>query len=222
MAESQDEQRYYPNKFARIYLTAIEDLVGKNGLAAVLNLAGLGHLVDNYPPDDLNGEFSFDDFAGLNQAIEDIYGQQGARGLCLRAGRATFTYLVEDGTLMEGLPEVAFGFLPLGAKIKVALASMAEAFSRLSDETDRLEEDEDNFIYIIDDCPICWGRNSEVPICYGATGILQQSLAWASERQTFDVAETECIAKGDDTCTFVIAREPLAPEEDTASREPET
>ncbi len=30
---------YYPNKIARIALTAIEDVMGKNGLNAILNLA---------------------------------------------------------------------------------------------------------------------------------------------------------------------------------------
>ena len=37
---------YYPNKIARIALTAIEDVMGKNGLNAILNLAGLTHLID--------------------------------------------------------------------------------------------------------------------------------------------------------------------------------
>ena len=44
---------YYPNKVARIYMLAIEDVMGRNGLKAVLNLAGLTQLVDPYPPDTL-------------------------------------------------------------------------------------------------------------------------------------------------------------------------
>ncbi|NWG17107.1 MAG: 4-vinyl reductase, partial [Chloroflexi bacterium] len=30
---------YYPNKFARIFLDAMEEVMGKNGLNAVLHLA---------------------------------------------------------------------------------------------------------------------------------------------------------------------------------------
>ena len=40
---------YYPNKMARIALHALEDVMGKNGVNAILNLADLPHLVDNPP-----------------------------------------------------------------------------------------------------------------------------------------------------------------------------
>lgn len=209
MAESKDERRYYPNKFARIYISAIEDVMGRNGVAAVLNLARLGHLIDNYPPNNLNREFSFSDFGGINQALEDMYGRRGARGLCLRAGRATFKYVLKDAGLMLGLSDLAFRLLPLGVKMKVGLTAMAETFSRLSDQPSHLEEEESYFIYLIDYCPVCWGRTSDVPICYGATGILQESLHWVSGGHSFNVAETECIAKGDDTCTFIIDKRPI-------------
>ncbi|PJF39572.1 MAG: 4-vinyl reductase, partial [Chloroflexi bacterium] len=32
---------YYPNKFARIFILAMEEIMGANGLKAILNLAGL-------------------------------------------------------------------------------------------------------------------------------------------------------------------------------------
>jgi len=48
---------YYPNKFARIFLDAMEEVMGKNGLNAVLNLAGLPNLIGNYPPDNLEKAF---------------------------------------------------------------------------------------------------------------------------------------------------------------------
>ena len=41
---------YYNNLMARIYLDALEGVMGKNGTNAVLNLAGLAHLIGNYPP----------------------------------------------------------------------------------------------------------------------------------------------------------------------------
>ena len=44
---------YYPNKIARIAILAYEEVMGKNGLNAILNLAGLPHLINNYPPDNL-------------------------------------------------------------------------------------------------------------------------------------------------------------------------
>ena len=79
---------YYPNKIARIYLLAMEEVMGKNGLNAVLHMAGLSHLIDNYPPDNLEREFEFADYSALNAALEEMYGPRGGRGLGLRAGRA--------------------------------------------------------------------------------------------------------------------------------------
>ena len=81
---------YYPNKFARITVKAMEEIMGRNGLNAILNLAGLSNLVDNYPPDNLEKEFDFADLTALNVALEEMYGPRGGRGLALRAGRATF------------------------------------------------------------------------------------------------------------------------------------
>ena len=63
---------YYPNKFARITIEAMEEIMGKNGLNAILNLAHLPHLIDQYPPDNLEREFDFADFSSVNQALEEM------------------------------------------------------------------------------------------------------------------------------------------------------
>ena len=59
---------YYPNKIARIFLQAMEEIMGKNGLNAVLNMAKQPHLIDNYPIDNLEKEFDFAQFSALNGA----------------------------------------------------------------------------------------------------------------------------------------------------------
>jgi len=78
---------YYPNKFALITINALEDVMGKNGLNAILNLASLGNLIDNLPEDNLNKEFDFADFSAINQALEEMYGPRGGRGLAVRTSR---------------------------------------------------------------------------------------------------------------------------------------
>ena len=85
---SQQSGLNYPNLMGRIYIQALEEVMGKNGLNALLNLAGLSHLIDNYPPGNLNREFDFADFTGLSQGIIEMYGPRGGRGLALRSGRA--------------------------------------------------------------------------------------------------------------------------------------
>ena len=81
---------HYPNRIARIYLQAMEEIMGKNGLNAILNMANLKHLIDNYPPENLDREFDFADYSSLNGALEEMYGPRGGRGLAQRAGRASF------------------------------------------------------------------------------------------------------------------------------------
>jgi predicted hydrocarbon binding protein len=56
---------YYPNRIARIYLQAMEEVMGKNGLNAILNMANLQNLVDNYPPENLDRAFDFADYSAL-------------------------------------------------------------------------------------------------------------------------------------------------------------
>jgi len=200
---------YYPNIIARIYLDALEDVMGKNGTNAVLNLASLGYLVDNYPPNNLNREFDFADFGALGKAIDDMYGPRGGRGLALRAGRATFSDALSKFGAMIGISELAFKVIPLGTKLKVGLRAMAETFTKFSDQHSEVEEKEDRFVYTIYKCPVCWGRNGDRPICYGAVGLLQEGLRWVSGGKDFRVEEFECYARGDEYCRFNIFKDPL-------------
>jgi predicted hydrocarbon binding protein len=198
---------YYPNKAGRIALISLEEVMGKNGINAVLNMAGLSYLIDNYPPDDLKREFDFADFGALNQALEEMYGPRGARGLALRMGRASFSHVIRDFGAMVGMADLAFKVLPLSTKLKVGIRAMAETFTKISDQTSRVEEDEEKFIYIIERCPVCWGRKTDRPVCFQAGGLLQEGLRWVSGGKDFRVEETLCIAKGDPTCTFFIDKE---------------
>jgi bacteriochlorophyll 4-vinyl reductase len=207
--EGREEPRYYPNRLARIYLVALADVMGSNGLAAVLNLARLGHLAADRPPDNLDREFSFEDFAAISQAIEDVYGQRGAKGLSLRAGKATFKYALEDPELMPGLSELQSESLPAGERAEALLRTMAEGFTRLSDQLTHLEKNGEELVLVIEQCPMCWGRRSEVPVCYMAAGMLEEGLRWVGAEKDPVVTETHCMAKGDDACAFVVKSRPM-------------
>lgn len=198
----------YPNLMGRIILLALEEVMGRNGVNAILNMAKLQHLIGNYPPDNLEKAFPFEDYSALNQALEDMYGPRGGRGLALRAGRACFAQGLRDFGALVGMADLAFKLLPMGTKVKVGLKAMAETFSKFSDQTSRIEEEPDRYIYVIERCPVCWQRESEKPCCFMATGLLQESLHWVSGGKDFRIEETTCIAKGDETCDFVIYKEP--------------
>lgn len=200
---------YYPNKIARIYLHAMEEVMGKGGINAVLNLAGLSKWIDNYPPNNLSREIDFADFSSLNYAIEEMYGPRGGRGLALRAGRAAFAEGLSEFGAMIGVGELAFKVVPLGTKLKVGLRAMAETFSKFSDQTTDVVEEEERFVYRIHRNPVCWGRTADRPVCFAAVGILQEGLRWVSGGKDFRVEEFTCVATGDDVCRFAIYKEPL-------------
>ncbi len=200
---------YYPNKIARIYLLVLEDIMGKNGLNAILKIAGLAHLVDNYPPDDLHKDFDFADFAALNQGLDEMYGPRGGRGLAMRAGRAAIKHGLDAFGPAVGMTGFAMKALPLSAKLKIGLPAMAKVFTQFSDQISRVEEHGDHFVYIIERCPVCWGRHSDKPICHAAVGLLQGGLHWVSGGKEFRVREVQCIASGDSVCSFEIPKEPV-------------
>jgi predicted hydrocarbon binding protein len=202
-------QYYYPNKMGRIILLAMEEVMGRNGVNAILNLARLKSLVNSYPPNNFDRQFSFEEIGSIQQALEDMYGPRGARGLALRAGRACFKYGIKEFGPVLGIADLAFRLLPLGMKLKVGFEVFAETFNKFSDQIVRLGEDEDNYIWIIDRCPVCWERRTNEPCCHLAVGILQEGLYWVSSGKSFHVEEVECIAKGDVTCTILINKRPL-------------
>ncbi len=73
-------QYYWPNKMGRMLLLSLEDVMGRNGVNAVLNLAKLRHRINNYPPNNLDLGWSFEEMGALNQALDDMYGPRGGRG----------------------------------------------------------------------------------------------------------------------------------------------
>lgn len=201
---------YYPNKMGYIYLQAMEEVMGKGGINAVLNLAKLPHFINDYPANNLARELDFSDFTAINKAIEDMYGIRGGRGLALRAGRAAFAQGLSDFGALIGMSELAFKVIPLGTKLKIGLRALAETFSTFSDQKSHVAEEDDHFVYTIEKCPVCWGRHTDRPVCFAATGVIQEGLRWVSGGKDFKVEQTHCRAMGHENCNFNIYKKPLS------------
>lgn len=201
----------YANKIARITIQALEEVMGKNGINAILNLAHLPHLVNNLPPDNLDRQFNFADFSALNLALEEMYGPRGGRGLALRAGRAAFADSLRNFGALAGAGDLAFKVLPIQAKMRIGIPAMAKIFSQISDQYSTVKEQDNEFIYTIHRCPVCWGRHDmDKPVCFIAVGLLQEGLKWLSGGNEFRVNESQCIAMGDEVCEFVIQKAPIS------------
>ena len=205
------ESGYYnSNKFARIFLESVQEITGKHGLNAILNFAGLSSLIGNLPPDNLEREFDFSHFSMINQALTEIYGLRGGRGMSLRIGRTTFDDVLKDYGTLAGVGDIAFKVLPMNAKVKFGLNAMARVFSEKSDQISTVEDRGDHYLYKVERCPACWGRMEEDhPVCYYMVGLIQEGLHWVSGGKEFQVIETRCHAMGDPACEFEINKKHL-------------
>lgn len=184
--------------------------MGKNGMNAILNLAHLSNLIDNYPASNLERQFDFADISAISNGLEEMYGPRGGRGLALRAGRSAFSDALRNFGAMAGAGDLAFKVLPLTAKLKIGVPAMGKIFSTVSDQETTVEDHDTEYHYIIHRCPVCWGRTGEEkPVCFIANGLIQEGLKWLSGGSEFRVDEAECIAMGADVCKFIIQKEPI-------------
>ncbi len=209
MDANEGQNYYYPNRWARIILTSAEEIVGEKGVAALLNMAGLSQYIDNYPPDNMDKEFSFTDIGRLQQAFWDMYGPRGARVFATRAGQQS----LRDGLTSFGsvarAAQVAMKIGSLDRRINTGLHFFARFFNTVSDQVVHVEEDDEHWTWVIDRCPLCTGRASDKPVCHLAVGVLQGALSWASEGKQFRITPVECIACGDGQSRIKIEKTPI-------------
>ncbi|MCW5876722.1 MAG: 4-vinyl reductase [Anaerolineales bacterium] len=199
-----------PNRFALIALQSLEGLLKPKGMETLLLTAHLPHLIDQYPPANLERGFDFADFGALNLALEEMYSPRGGRSMALRAGRSLFAQALSRFGALAGVEAVAFRMLPQGRKLRVGLGALARIFSAMSDQRSWVQETREHFHYLVQPNATCWGRSGEDgPVCYMMVGILQEALLRISGGREFRVVEAECAAAGGELCRFVIQKEPV-------------
>ncbi len=201
---------YSTNTFALATLKACEDNLGLSGLNALLEHAHLEHLIGQFPPKNRNKEFDFADYTALMSAIDETYGPRDARIMKLRIGKSSFLDLLAIYGSMVGAVDLAFKLLPFPLRLRLGVNAMAKIFNRFSDVKTLVVEHNDDFDYVIEQCPMCWGHSGATsPVCFSQVGLLKGGLAWLSDGKEFDVKEIHCKAMGDSTCTFRIHKKPL-------------
>ncbi len=210
MEELQKSGLYYPNKLVLATLLALKDVMGKNGLNAILNLARLRYLIDHYPPDNLEKEFDFADFTRLQIAIVDMYGEHGGQVFIKRSARAAFGSALSNYGAMAGVNTPAFRGLDVQTQTRIGLQAMAKIFSEISDQTASVEQGGETFMYTVRQCAQCWQRMGlSSPICFFGAGMLEGGLKWISGGHEFQVNEIQCKAMGDEVCKYSIRIAPI-------------
>lgn len=191
------------NSLVRQALTSAQEVMGDNGLNAVLRTSGLERFIGNFPPNNLEPSIQASQYAHLNQAIEDFYGRAG-KGMLRRIGKASFQYAVREQAALLGVAGVALKLLPEKQRIKFILNGMVDALKKSNPQVDaRLDDSGDRLAYIESTCAICHGRHFETPICYLYVGSISEAVKWATGKE-HDVVETHCLAKGDPYCRFEV------------------
>lgn len=197
------EEPMVVNALARQALTSAQEVMGENGLNTVLRTSGLERFVGNFPPDNLEPSISASQYARFNEAIEVFYGR-GGRGMLRRIGKASFQYGVREQAALLGIAGVALKLLPEKQRIKFILSSVAGALKKTNPQVEAWVDDSgENLAYMDSTCGICYGRESEIPICHVYVGSITEAVLWASGKE-HQIIETQCLAKGDPYCRFEV------------------
>src|SRR5215510_1886499 len=153
MVETNDSMMIV-NALVRQALTSAQEVMGENGLNAVLRTSGLERFIGNFPPNNLDPSIQASQYAKLNEAIEEFYGR-GGRGMLRRIGKASFQYAVREQAALLGIAGVALKLLPEKQRIKFILNSMANALKKSNPNVEAwVDETGERIAYIESTCGI--------------------------------------------------------------------
>jgi predicted hydrocarbon binding protein len=204
------DQYFYPNIWGRSILTSAEEILGENGVKALLNLARMQQYIGNYPPDNIRKAFPFSHVARLQQALYDMYGSRGARVFATRGGEETFRHSMDKYDKVQRAAQAAMSIGSTEVRHRMGLQFFSKFFNTVSDQVVRIQEDDSYWYWIIETCPMCWEREADEPVCHLGVGVLNAASFWATGGKRFRIAETKCIAMGDDVCVYTIDKVPLS------------
>jgi hypothetical protein len=205
-----EKEQAYPNQMARIMLAAMTDVIGLEGARAVLKHADLNDLADSFPAADSIAALSFTDIASIQIGLENTYGVRGGRVLAQRTGREMFRYAQMELMQLLGIADLPERPIHLVLKMRICLEVIAESLKRLSNRRIQLRENDNTFLWMVDECPICWHRQSDLPCCNMLVGFLEQAMEWVSKDRRFSIKEIECRAAKSEKCVIAIQKVPVS------------
>jgi len=198
--ETQTPNLYCSNQIGWLILEGMEEVMGRSGLRSVRNQARFPDLKKAQP------YIPYPAFSRLQAALEEQYGPRSGRGLAQRVGRASFHYGLKVFGDPFGLTGRDYRLLPPKARVQIGVGYLAEMYNQWSSQQVMVEITEKGFRWRIQQCPICWGRKADTPVCNMVVGFLQEFLYWASGGKSYFVAETACVAVGAPACMFTAER----------------
>ena len=198
---------YIPNSLMYVTLLTVREIIGENGLNAILNYSNLKKYRNNFPPNDEKLEIPGSDFSAIIASILDVFGERGARPILYNAGRRGFQLMMEKNPTMIGFVGLGLKLLSKRKRLEKVFALGAESTNKLFGENQRFYVNEEGFVCELFDCYWCKGVSSKGPVCFGEVGLDAEVAKWATGDE-HDVREVLCRARGDDVCKIVISLEP--------------
>ncbi len=209
MISIKNSHKTYPNHPTRAFLLALVDILGKNGVNAVLRIASLQKWIETFPAENFEREVDLSEFSSLNAALEEVYGSRGGHGLARRASMSAFDLTWKQYGALGDLHTAEIDSRPTQTRNKEGLAAFAKALSAASDLECEVQAEDNIILFRVQNCPVCWGRESSGPTCQGFVGLLEGCLQWLGSGINIEVTEKECSAAGGEACTFSINKVPV-------------
>ena len=196
--------------YIRWGLLAAEEVIGKQGLSAILRQIGLVRIIDHYPPEllQVSGNFRYADYANLNCGLLEFFGRAG-KSMTMRVGRLSARHGIEQQSEIFGIAVlIASKILPLPTQIRKGLESMQNGYRRLMPNVRlELEDRGDKIAYLTETCSLCAGKEANGHICWTFSGVLQGLLSWQTGKE-LEIDEVECRAQGAPKCVWEISKKP--------------
>jgi predicted hydrocarbon binding protein len=191
------EGKMATNMAIRSVIDSIQEIIGEKALGIVFRAAGMEQLLENLPPYDWEPCISTEDQVKIYWEVENLLGLNGAIGVWRRIGFVNIKNAAEMGHVLDGFVDLE----PADKYLKAM-----ELFCYGTGKGRAVPHDEYGADLDVFDCLLCKHDTSNKPICSLYAGVMQYLCDWAFGKGVYQPRETECMAKGDDTCYFVLEK----------------
>jgi hypothetical protein len=204
MAAIPPSGKTFPTPLASTYLKVIVDLLGPNGVDAVLRRAGLDAWIGTPPGVPAGQAVDIAEIASLLAALEETLGARGSRGLERRMGASGFSDVFQPVGAVAAMRDPAFQEFPLERRLRSGMHALARTVDQMMGAGATVQERPGAVVFRLETCASCWGRTSEGPVCASVAGLLAAAAEWIAPESGAAVEETACRAQGAAGCEFHI------------------
>ncbi len=199
------KEKRIPSWLWGVILGATTDNLGEKGTHTILRRAGLEKHIGVIPENDGAPSISTHELSAYQQALFDIFGEEGAKPVLLRAGKVGFRFAQDNlPPVMKAASKVLI-LLPEKKRLEKVLTGFIDVWNDIMGTQGSVLEEDGNMVIEFCDSPLCGVLSTQNPAGFVVTGILTE-LVGANVGPDYQIMETMCLAKGDPMCKYRIKR----------------